>query len=161
MAAQSRLELACEPSAPRRARAHAKDVLPGWGLPQGLVDDALLIVSELATNAVRHAGAPAVPDSPLHGPLRVPLCCLTLLLVADHLYISFYDEACNRPPVLRRAPDDAESGRGVALVDGLTGGAWGWQPSSGKPGKFVWAQLNFVLSDPQRAEKLRSLGVSA
>lgn len=120
-------------------------------MPRELVDDALLIVSELATNAVRHAGASAVSHDPQPGRQEDRLCALSLLVLSDGLYISFYDEARSRPPVLRQAPDDSETGRGVALVDGLTDGEWGWQPSVDRPGKYVWARLTFVRPDTQGA----------
>lgn len=159
---QNRLQLACEPSAPRYARAHAEDVLSRWCLPRSVVGDALLIVSELATNAVRHTGAQAVPHDPDGGRPQVRLCALSLLLVPDWLYISVYDEARNRPPVLRQASDDEEGGRGVVLVNGLTEGQWGWTPSPSSPGKFVWARLRFALADAQGFGQLpRSLEVSA
>src|SRR5947209_13173955 len=47
-----RLRLPCEASAPRRARAAVAD-LPGI---KAVLDDALLVVSELTTNAVLHSG---------------------------------------------------------------------------------------------------------
>jgi hypothetical protein len=47
-----RLTLPCEPTAPRRARAAVAD-LPEIG---PVLDDALLVVSELTTNAVLHSG---------------------------------------------------------------------------------------------------------
>jgi hypothetical protein len=132
-------------------------------LPRDLIDDALLIVAELATNAFRHAGAPAVPHDLQNGRPEVPICCLSLLAVSDWLYISFYDEARSRPPVLRQAPDESETGRGVALVHGLTEGEWGWQPAADKPGKFVWARLKFIRPEAQGTTRQhpRSLGVSA
>lgn len=48
----SRLELSCEPSAARWARVHAEDVFRQWSIPDAPAGDALLIVSELVTNAV-------------------------------------------------------------------------------------------------------------
>lgn len=158
---QSRLELACEPPAPWYARAHAKDILPRWGLPRTVVEDALTIVSELATNAVRHTGAPAVPHD--HGSRpEVRLCALSLMVIPGWLYIGVYDEARLKPPVLRPPSEYAETGRGVALVHGLTEGEWGWSPSAGKPGKVVWARLKLDLPNAQDVgPRVRPLGVSA
>src|SRR5215469_11271848 len=48
--------LSPEPTAPARARAFARDALRAWGMPDDLVDDAVLLVSELVANAVQHAG---------------------------------------------------------------------------------------------------------
>lgn len=46
--------------AARTARRLAHTVLGGWGVVQETIDDALLVVSELITNAVEHA----LPPSP-------------------------------------------------------------------------------------------------
>lgn len=40
------------------ARGFVRDALLGWGLPE-VVDDAIVLVSELVTNAVVHAGTAA------------------------------------------------------------------------------------------------------
>ncbi|MDH6137588.1 anti-sigma regulatory factor (Ser/Thr protein kinase) [Kitasatospora sp. MAA4] len=45
-------------TAPSKARHHARQVLADWGLAEELVFDALLVVSELVTNAVEHALPP-------------------------------------------------------------------------------------------------------
>jgi hypothetical protein len=37
---------------------------------------------------------------------------------------------------------DSESGRGLMMVAGLTGGRWGWQKSPRGHGKVVWAELS-------------------
>ena len=42
-------------------------------------------------------------------------------------------------PVIREADASAKSGRGLMMVSTLTSGRWGWQESSGGPGKVVWA----------------------
>lgn len=161
------LDLACEPSAVRWARRHADDVLTKWGLANDVVDDVLLIVSELATNAVRHAGGGAAPFDPANGQRKVGCCDLTILRFPDCLYVSFYDEAHGRQPVLRNGPIDAESGRGIALIHQLSGGQWGCTPSTNKPGKIVWVRLNLpAVDDPVWAEHdevrvASSLGVGA
>ncbi|MFJ3812549.1 ATP-binding protein [Streptomyces sp. NPDC090073] len=40
------------------ARRHAREVLAGWGIEEEELFDALLVVSELVTNAVEHALPP-------------------------------------------------------------------------------------------------------
>jgi serine/threonine-protein kinase RsbW len=136
----SRLDLACEPSAMRCARAHAKDVLLQWAVPPDVLDDALLIVAELATNAVRHSGGPSAPyDSGLGQP-ELRSCALVLGLVPGHLSIAFHDEG-DQPPVLRQGLSLEDNGRGLQLIAGLTGGAWGWRPLTPQPGKSIWAKV--------------------
>lgn len=93
----------------------------------GLADVAELVLSELFTNAVRHARGPAdrlvetryerLPD----GTLRIEV----------------HDANSLRPE--RQEPSkDADSGRGLALVDELTSGRWGVSERLGV-GKLVWA----------------------
>ena len=136
----SSLDLACEPSAVRYARVHTEDVLRTWGVRSDVADDALLVVAELATNAIRHAGGPTEPFSPEQGQPKVRMCAVLLWLQCSHLYVSVYDQD-RRPPVLCNAAADAESGRGLQLVAGLSGGQWGYTLLSPGPGKFVWARL--------------------
>jgi hypothetical protein len=159
---RSKLDLACEPSAVRYARSHARDVLARWGLFGEVADDAMTVVSELATNAVRHAGGPVEPFSPEHGRPRVSLCYLSMLAFPDHMYVAFYDEATHLPPVLRHATPDAESGRGIVIIDALTGGDWGWSRPNSGPGKIVWARLKLPSQNaPAGGVTPRPLGMSA
>lgn len=135
---QSKLHLACEPSATRYALFHAKDVLPVWGLPRDVVADALVIVDELVTNAVRHAGTPSAAEQ--RRPTVRPSCALALQLESSSLVIAVYDQD-NRLPVLRPLSYDAEVGRGMQLVAGLTDGQWGYAQFARQLGKVVWARL--------------------
>lgn len=48
------------PEAVGFVRRRAQMVLTGWNMPPGTVDDAVLVISELVTNAVSHALPPAV-----------------------------------------------------------------------------------------------------
>jgi serine/threonine-protein kinase RsbW len=136
----SRLDLACELSTVRYARGHAEDILCGWGVADETAYDALTIVSELTTNAVRHAGADAVPSDPAQGQPRVRWCSLVLWIAAHDLYVAVHDEGL-RAPVLRPASDESENGRGLQLVAGLSEGAWGFSFTTDRPGKLVWAKL--------------------
>ena len=36
---------------------------------------------------------------------------------------------------------DAETGRGLGIIDSLTGRNWGWWPTPKSGGKVVWAAL--------------------
>jgi len=94
--------LSREPAQVRDAREQARKALSRWGLGEH-ADLAELIVSELATNAVRHGhGVVSVFVSYAHG----------------HLRVDVHDDGAARPARQQATPDD-ESGRGLALLDGL------------------------------------------
>ncbi len=121
------------PTAPRTARAHVRDVLGQWGLTR-LEDNAVLIASELVTNAVRQATSQDGTPAYINGSL--PLIQLTLLSDRARLLIAVYDQAPGIP-VQARPAHDAENGRGLALIATL--GTWDWHPAKG--GKVVRALL--------------------
>ncbi len=103
--------------------------LRAWGLPGDTCCDAVLLVSELTTNAVLHTGSGQV------------LCGLTLTDDERRLRIELHDEdsAQVRPPGRHVGPDE-ESGRGLLLVQQLAD-RWGCARSTRSEGKFVWAEL--------------------
>jgi hypothetical protein len=118
------------PPAPQsvgRARQFLARHLDAWGLPH-LTDTATVIVSELVTNAVRHAHPP-------YG----NLIATRFERLPSGVRIEVHD--CNgSKPERREASAEEESGRGLALVDTLTGGQWGVSDRDG-PGKAIWALL--------------------
>ena len=102
----------------------------------------MLVVSELATNAVQYSGTTEEPP-PWSSVRHVRRFVLTLWCLPDHIQIYVFDES-GTPPVLRNPSADDDGGRGLHLVDELSA-HWGYtfptpHPSSGKA---VWAQLNF------------------
>jgi anti-sigma regulatory factor (Ser/Thr protein kinase) len=86
------------------------------------VDDARLVVSELTTNAVVHAGSPFSVAVRHEG---------SAIRIAVH-------DSNPTLPVLRDGGPAAPSGRGLHLVRALTS-AWGVDRSP--DGKTVWAEL--------------------
>jgi anti-sigma regulatory factor (Ser/Thr protein kinase) len=96
--------LSRDPAQVCHARGQAREALSRWGLGEhaGLAE---LIVSELATNAIRHG----------HGAVWV---CVSY--AHRHLRVDVHDDAAGRPARQQAIPDD-ESGRGLALLDGLIG----------------------------------------
>ncbi|GAA4797727.1 ATP-binding protein [Streptomyces ziwulingensis] len=125
----------------REARRFTRTTLDGWHLGDRF-DDVCLVVSELVTNALRHAlpsGAPCPADQ--NGPVR-----LHLMRWTERLVCAVRDPSLDSP-VTREANDfSAESGRGLFLVESLSDG-WGWYPLAGTlDGKVVWAL--FRLSHP-------------
>jgi anti-sigma regulatory factor (Ser/Thr protein kinase) len=128
---QSFLELGAFPGAVPCARLHARQMLWEWKLA-GLSENVELLVSELLTNAVRSSQS-LEPVSPVR-----------LWLVANkaadeaHVLILVWD-ASPRPPVRIDADEDAESGRGLLLVEAISD-QWDWySPSQETGGKVVWA----------------------
>ena len=110
-----------------RAPAQARAFLRRSGCPEhalDLLDDALLLVSELVTNSVVHGGPPIV--------LQVECDSETLRVRVR--------DGSSVPPTPRQADEDAEGGRGMTLVDLLTD-TWGIEPVVHGPGKAVWFQL--------------------
>jgi anti-sigma regulatory factor (Ser/Thr protein kinase) len=123
----STLPLGSLPTAIGCVRDHAKLILTEWGLAH-LTDDAVLIVSELMTNAL---------DASVVLPHRPPI---TLRLLANET--SLVIEAWDYSPYdlePAEADDDAEHGRGLMVVQALSE-RWGVEHVS-RSRKVVWAQL--------------------
>lgn len=119
------------PATPRsvhRARHALAAALASWGLAE-LEDAASLVLSELMTNALRHAKVPQ----------REIGTCVLRLAAPRGVRIEVHDASPAKPEVRASGPED-EGGRGLALVDALTGGRWGVADRPG-PGKLVWAEL--------------------
>jgi anti-sigma regulatory factor (Ser/Thr protein kinase) len=121
--ATAEFTLHAQPTASAEARAAVRGVLTGWGLPE-FCDTAMLLCSELVTNAVRHAGTR----------LRIGV----ERLPGGGVRISVSDQARSGRPRLAEPSQEAESGRGLWLVDRLAN-AWGTE--AGRRGKTVWFEL--------------------
>jgi CheY-like chemotaxis protein len=125
--ASATLDLDADLTSAGRARAFVEERCDAWGVG-GVLDDALLVVSELVTNAIVHAGSDAG---------------LRLTLGVETLRIEVADAGGDAPdPVL--ADDDDEHGRGLLLVAVLSA-AWGTE-STPEGGKVVWAELPLAQS---------------
>ncbi|MFF3467135.1 ATP-binding protein [Streptomyces sp. NPDC001984] len=112
----------------RTARDTVRDRLCAWQAPGDLCCDAVLLVSELTTNAVIHTGSGHV------------LCGITLTR-DERLRIEVHDDdhALVRPSGRRAGPGD-ESGRGLFLVQQIAD-RWGADRSTRAEGNVVWAEL--------------------
>lgn len=120
------LRLALPPDVPtvRLARQATRDALAAWQLGQ-LEDAAVLVVSELVTNAVRHA-----TDT---GAIGLELTSVGTLLRVE---VQDGDPTWRQP---RSPADDDESGLGFVLVDYV---ACRWGIRRIAAGKGVWAELD-------------------
>ena len=136
------------PTAPSAARAHVAAELATWGMG-GLADTLELVVSELIANSVNAADGPDGAPAYLDG--RMPVIRLCLLTDGKRLVAEVWDEAPGVPVRMNAGRDD-ESGRGLDLVDALTGSRWGWRPARPGPGKCVWAEFPVLggISRPRR-----------
>ncbi|MBP2702643.1 ATP-binding protein [Microbispora sp. RL4-1S] len=106
------------------ARDFTARILYGWGFAH-LVPDAQLVVSELVTNALRHAQRDGFGPS------------IRLRLVRNRSHIGCgVSDGSERVPALSPWSDLSETGRGLHLVDALSV-AWGWIVTA--DGKVVWA----------------------
>jgi len=128
------------PSAVPWARRILQNKLLEWQL-EGMSDPALLLVSELVTNAVQASASQAVRDGS-----SWPIIGLALHLTDTALVVEVWDTS-HALPVLQEADPAEERGRGLMLVDFLAD-SWGYRAAGG--GKVVWC----TLSSP-RAARLR------
>jgi PAS domain S-box-containing protein len=110
-------------------RQRAGEMLAGWGVRGETRDDALLLLSELTTNALLHG----------RGPLEVRLS-----RDRRHLTLEVHDGAPTLPRPSLPGADD-EHGRGLLLVS-LLSARWGTRPTPG--GKAVWCVLELPQEWP-------------
>ncbi|MFJ7627702.1 ATP-binding protein [Streptomyces sp. NPDC097595] len=143
---RSRLALADAPSAVALARLHTADVLVDWGVSSDAVETAKLLVSELATNAVRHSEDGEATTSLPPSQSGVETFELLLEVVSGAVRLSVWDRD-PRPPVLKEVGVDAMGGRGIFIVAAMSR-AWGYYPARSAPGKVVWAEIVFDATGP-------------
>jgi anti-sigma regulatory factor (Ser/Thr protein kinase) len=122
--------LPCRPTSVAAARHLVRAVL--GDLPLEAVEATALMVSELATNCVRHAGTDFE---------------LTIDRTRSQIRVALSD-GTSTPPVVRHVGPQALSGRGLHIVDSM---ADAWGVSTGAEGKTVW----FTLSAGDRSGELR------
>ncbi|QKW21836.1 SpoIIE family protein phosphatase [Kitasatospora sp. NA04385] len=129
------------------ARGFVRDALLGWGVPE-VVDDAVVLVSELVTNAVVHAGTAA------------EVACLreedtVRIEVSDRHpergLPSFANVTMNSE---RYADPDGEGGRGLLMCSALSS-SWGVEYAAGR--KTVWFRLALPEQHPGTRYALPSL----
>lgn len=99
-----------------------------WNLSDDVRESGRLVLTELATNAVRiYEGR------------------IVRAWVADPgegaLELAVWDPGPRDEPRLLPVPDHAISGRGLWLVHELSGRRWGWYVSESTGGKVVWARV--------------------
>ncbi len=129
------LECPADRTAPSQARRFVADTLRSWGVDRATTGDAVLLVSELVTNALLHARcAPTVELSRDGNRVRVA--------VRDDSPVA---------PRRRRYASDAATGRGIALVEHLSSD---WGSERVGEGKRVWFEL--PINGARRGNSVRA-----
>ena len=116
------VRLAAVPESAATARTFVERTLRSWGC-RDMIDDARVVVTELVSNVVRHAGT----DLAL---------IVDLDPVRDRVRIDVVDHA-DGEVVLRGSTSADLGGRGLRLVDELSDG---WGVERQQHGKCVWAE---------------------
>jgi anti-sigma regulatory factor (Ser/Thr protein kinase) len=117
-----RLDLPVTAAAARTGREFVAAFCTRHHLASKTTEDAVLITSELLSNAYLHARSPAV---------------LTVQLLGRALHIGVADQS-DTVPVPRHPGPCAAGGRGLLLLDALAQ-RWGVLPRT--PGKTIWFEL--------------------
>jgi len=115
------------PTSVSEARRFAREVLADWGLDD-LLDDVVLLTSELVTNAVTHAGTPMT---------------VSVVREEDRLRIDVFDQHPTRvlPVGANARPGAGEHGRGLLITSAL---ATAWGVEYRRDHKRVWAAFALV-----------------
>lgn len=116
--------LVATPESVGRARNTVMAALIEYGSTESTVEVARLLVSELASNAVRHSGCESYE--------------LVIDLDADLLRVDVADGNTARVPTV--GPPDDLGGRGLRLVETLAS-RWGIDRAPGDGAKHVWFEL--------------------
>jgi anti-sigma regulatory factor (Ser/Thr protein kinase) len=120
----ARLSLTAVPGAVRTARKHTTAQLTEAECAESVIDDAVVITSELVTNAVKNA-----PNTNIE-----VWACVVFGLVL----LSVWDSS-DAMPESQDAGELDTGGRGLTIVKSLSVGNGVFPSSAG--GKFVWAML--------------------
>jgi anti-sigma regulatory factor (Ser/Thr protein kinase) len=105
-------------------------------VPKEIADRAALMVSELATNAIRHGGSDFE---------------VLVELTSDALHVEIADSGGGSPTVRRARPLDV-SGRGLHIVESLAD-KWGVRHATDGLGKTVWFTLSLAPTSRQAEER--------
>lgn len=122
-----RIRLAADPRSVAEARKQIRVAIAVWDVPVDS-ETASLLVSELVTNAITHDGV---------GPGGV---MVSVRVARGRLRVDVHDTSAALPEPERDTPVDAETGRGLLLVDTLAD-EWGYYRTPG--GKAVYFTLSF------------------
>lgn len=121
------------------ARRQMRHELAAVGLPEMVLDDVEVVVSELLGNSVRHAA-----------PVAGGVVLLAWRVAGDEIVIRVTDGGGGRGVTPRHAGPMADSGRGLHIVERLAR-VWGVSEHAGGL-RSVWVAMS--LAEPSRALRL-------
>ena len=133
-------ELPADPRSAAQARAAVAGQLTAWGLDDQVFPTELA-VSELVTNAVRHAAAP-----------------VSLRLIRDRALICEVSDGSRTTPHLHHAQLMDEGGRGLYLVSQIAD-RWGTRYT--ESGKTIWVEQALPVGSPAHPAAAREDGLLA
>ena len=136
-----------EPAAAAAARRFVRQTLHSWDIaaracdPDRVVDDAVLLTSELVTNAVVHAGT---------------ALDVTCRLISGELEVAVRDRhpARTLPDIPKAASAVAERGRGLLLPSAL---ASSWGVTYARTAKAVWFRMSLARDGAAEADEVDAL----
>ena len=117
------VELPARPTSAGEARRFAARVLQQWSVGPEMCDIVVLLVSELVTNAILHAGLEFTLEIERHQP--------------DRIRVKVFDPSPS-PVQPRHFTTEAGTGRGFMLIEALSID-WGWEATP--DGKLVWFEV--------------------
>ncbi|PNG92942.1 SpoIIE family protein phosphatase [Streptomyces malaysiensis] len=120
-------DVPADPAWVARSRRNVTERLTEWGLAEAVFTTEL-VVSELITNAIRHAVPP-----------------IQLRLIHDHSLICEVSDSSSTAPHMRRARTFDEGGRGLLLVARLSQ-RWGSRQTA--EGKTIWSEQTLPVGLP-------------
>lgn len=121
-AAASSLTVSRSPQSVRAARDFVGQQCIASGIGGDTLQTAILLTSEVVTNALLHGGSDA------H---------ITVTISRTRLHVEVRDASTSAPEILDQGTD-ATHGRGLAIIDAL---ATAWGTRAGARGKVVWFDL--------------------
>lgn len=124
-----------DPDSAKRARLALEEVLASAAVDPEATANALLVLSEIITNVIRHARTDFT--------VRAEVKDRTL-----RVEVLDYDP---RPPMLQSVDAASTSGRGLHMV-AVIASSWGWSAAEGEAesGKVVWAELSLEPTESAR-----------
>ncbi|QOV47477.1 ATP-binding protein [Streptomyces chromofuscus] len=125
------------PAAPESAgvaRRTVRETLTSWHIHPDDVDNAVLVTSELVTNAVTHSGSERI------------VCWVHATGNRLRVEVEDQNRAATLPAPRQACPDD-QNGRGLLLVETLCDD-WGVRPAADRSGRVVWADLTTTHPRP-------------